>query len=923
MNKQSKKTMSDKPLRDEIRMLGKMLGDVIREQAGVDLFDIEENIRNLSKEARGGNTKADAELDQVVETLDVEGAASVARAFTMFFDLANMAEDRHRIRVLRERERDRYPDPRKESIEAAVKALKAGGFSPEDVQGLLNRLLIEPVFTAHPTEAKRRTLRAKFSRLRGYLNSLDNPDLLKREEENIHSRIYGELTSLWQTDMLRHRRPSVLSEVEYGISFMQKIWDVVPGLFRDLQLALEEEYPDYHFDLPEFLKFGSWIGGDRDGHPFVTTEVTRKTFELHHRTALELHLMNVRKVLVTLSPSEKQIEISDDLQTAIDEAKEQWVTCRHRIEDLSPHEFYRHWVTIIEWRLQQSIEVRTGKPFPEGAYKRSHELLRDIDLMIESLMSNKGQRLVINGLQNWRWRTEIFGFHLSRLDIRQESTVHREDLSEVLSAIGTHDDYAGLDEPGRRQVLEQDIPADADLTDREFSESTQKTVDLFNMIQEAVDTFGQVALGGYVISMTHHLSDILAVLWFGRWVGLCGCHSRHSDECALRVVPLFETIDDLKRAPDILRDLLSDKIYREHLKNHKDTQMIMIGYSDSTKDGGYLTANWSLYRAQEVLCAVAEEFGVKLVFFHGRGGTLGRGGGPTARSILALPPESVSTGVRLTEQGEILSERYDNPSVTYRHLEQVIWATFTANLQHKTEPESGWRRIAEELSEKALSAYRELVDHESFIQYFRQASPISEIEALPIGSRPSRRSGQESLDDLRAIPWVFSWTQNRHFIPAWYGVGTAFEVEEQEPDVDWDVYREMYAGWPFFKAIIDNAILALSKADMTIGRKYTRLKEEGSDCDTIFAMVMEEYKRTKSALLHITGMDDLLEDTPWLKRSIEVRNPYVDPLNVIQISSLRRLRNIPDEEAEEGLITLKDLIRLTIYGIAAGMRNTG
>ncbi|MBD3275605.1 MAG: phosphoenolpyruvate carboxylase, partial [Candidatus Marinimicrobia bacterium] len=451
----------------------------------------------------------------------------------------------------------------------------------------------------------------------------------------------------------------------------------------------------------------------------------------------------------------------------------------------------------------------------------------------------------------------------------------------------------------------------------------QKTVDLFNMIQEAVDTFGQVALGGYVISMTHHLSDILAVLWFGRWVGLCGCHSEKSDECALRVVPLFETIDDLKRAPDILRDLLSDKIYREHLKNHKDTQMIMIGYSDSTKDGGYLTANWSLYRAQEVLCAVADEFDVKLVFFHGRGGTLGRGGGPTARSILALPPESVSTGVRLTEQGEILSERYDNPSVTYRHLEQVIWATFTANLQHETQPESGWRRIAEELSEKALSAYRELVDHESFIQYFRQASPISEIEALPIGSRPSRRSGQESLDDLRAIPWVFSWTQNRHFIPAWYGVGTAFEVEEQEPDVDWDVYREMYAGWPFFKAIIDNAILALSKADMTIGRKYTRLKEEGSDCDTIFAMVMEEYKRTKSALLHITGMDELLEDTPWLKRSIEVRNPYVDPLNVIQISSLRRLRNIPDEEAEEGLITLKDLIRLTIYGIAAGMRNTG
>jgi len=921
MNKPS--GINDRPLREEVRKLGDLLGQVIQEQEGLDLFDKEETIRSLSKDSRTGDAESFQKLEQMIDNLPRKTAASVARAFTLFFDLVNLAEDRHRIRVLRERDRNQYPEPRRESIGAAIKEFRTAGYSAEDVQDLLNQIMIEPVFTAHPTEAKRRTIRVKLARLREYLSQLDNDQILQREEQRLDAQIHAELTSLWQTDMLRFRRPSVLNEVEYGISFMQRIWDVLPVLYQDLDNALKNEYPDHTFRLPRFIEFGSWIGGDRDGNPNVTPEITRETFELHHRTAVQQHLGVVRRLLVTISSSENQILVNSELKEAIDRSLDKWPECRYKVEDLSLYEPYRHWLSIMEWRLQQTLQVRPAKTWPDGAYRTADELAEDVDLMIQSLCANNSKILAVGALRDWKWQIEIFGLRLSRLDIRQESTVHSNVIDEILQDFGFEKPFSEMDKEERNRIKNSVGKEKIFRRKEHYSEETQQTLEVFETISKSVHTYGRESLGAYVISMTHSHADILTLLWLGKITGFCRCHEAGNEPCPLQVVPLFETIDDLRRAPEIMEALFKDESYLEHLSTQDDHQMIMIGYSDSSKDGGYLIANWSLYQAQRNLCSVADQHNISLFYFHGRGGSLGRGGGPAARSIRALPPQSVSTGLRMTEQGEVLAERYDNPAVTYRHLEQVIWATLMVNTQQDSVPEDEWVEACDQLARESYRAYRDLVEHPDFLTYFHQASPLDEIEALPIGSRPSRRSGKESLDDLRAIPWAFSWTQNRHLLPAWYGLGSGFHRCVDEGELEWDYIREMYHEWPFFNAILNNAMFGVAKADMYIAEKYIHLAADEDQARNVYDLVRQEYDLSRQALLKITGLTELLENIPWLERSIEVRNPYVDPLNMIQISWLQRLRagtHIPDKDEQRHV---EDLIRLTIYGIASGMRTTG
>lgn len=911
----------------EIRMLGRILGEVIREQAGVPLYQIEEDIRLTARARRTGDPEAEKKLLDRIRSMSAEEARTVARAFTIFFDLANLSEDRQRVRVLRERERTKAPEPRSESIGAVIQYFKESGNGPEQVQELLENLMIELVFTAHPTEAKRRSVRVKVRHLREYLAALDKENLLPREQEHLVTQIRMYMTGLWQTDLLRARRPTVLEEVEVGLYFAATLWEVIPGLYRDMRRALEQYYPEEQFSLPPFLKMGSWIGGDRDGNPFVTSQITERTFVLLRKAAVESHLQQCERVFDSLSPSTRQVKANEQLSAALAAATERFPAAVKRFESLSPHEIYRRFLRVIEWRLEQTLSVSTVADPPAGAYRGGDELHGDLNLMAESLRLNNGTRILDGDLQDWLWQVETFGLHLARLDIRQESRWNTRVVSELHAALGLEDRYSELGEAERVACLTKTIGSTKRVPEEKLTDDARETLELFRTIRNVIVHFGPRALGGYVISMTHHMSDVLAVLWLLFYEGMH--ESKLSEQqqsefaAAVRIIPLFETIDDLTRAADILDAMLTHPLYREHLRRQSDVQTVMIGYSDSTKDGGYLSANWSLYRAQDRLYDQAKKFGVKIVFFHGRGGSLGRGGGPAARSILALPPQTVSGGLRMTEQGEVLADRYDDPQIAYRHLEQVVWASLMASGKPLSPPKPEWTDLMEKLAQSAYRTYRELVESNGFLAYFGQATPIEEIEALPIASRPARRHGERRLEDLRAIPWVFSWTQSRHLLPAWYGTGSAFDEVASATPEGWQLLREMYKEWAFFRAAMDNATLALSKTDMNIAYHYAELVEDEEIRDRIWNLISEEYSRSKAAVLRVSGQSELLSEVPWLQRSIQVRNPNTDPLNFIQIEWFRRLRALEETGSQRELEDHHDLLRLTIQGLASGMRTTG
>ncbi|HUZ18242.1 MAG TPA: phosphoenolpyruvate carboxylase, partial [Spirochaetia bacterium] len=655
----------------EIRMLGRVLGDVIKEQAGTRLYELEEEIRLTARARRLGDPDAETKLLQRINSMTTDEARTVARAFTIFFDLANLSEDRQRVRSLREREHSNAPKPRSESVAEVVELLKDEGFSAQQVADLLRALSIELVFTAHPTEAKRRSVRVKVRHLREYLAALDRENLLPREQEHILTQIRTYMTGLWQTDLLRARRPTVLEEVDLGLYFTSTLWSVIPSLYRDTRRALERSFPGADHLVPAFLHVGSWIGGDRDGNPHVTAEVSERAFIALRRASVQAHLEQCRRVFDSLSPSVLQVPASEPLRIALDRAIERYPQTLERIEPLSPFEIYRRFLAVIEWKLNRTLAVDSVEEAFDGAYGTQHELLDDLELLARSLIENNGHRILDGDLQDWLWQVETFGLHLAHLDIRQESSWNTRVVAELMRRAAIHDSYERLEEKERLTLLAESMhgagKAMIDDAQEGLSEEAKETIRLFRLINSVSRRFGSESLGGYVISMTHRVSDVLAVLWLLRRFG----QAEHSAD--IRIIPLFETIDDLGRAPEILEGMLRQPNYRSYLEAQGNIQTVMIGYSDSTKDGGYLSANWSLFKAQSTLYEKGRELGVTTKFFHGRGGSLGRGGGPAARSILSLPPQTVSAGLRMTEQGEVLAERYDDPQIAYRHLEQVVW----------------------------------------------------------------------------------------------------------------------------------------------------------------------------------------------------------------------------------------------------------
>ncbi len=747
----------EEQLHAEIRFLIDRLGETIDLLAPAGTRDLVERIRSLSKSSRQGDLESQRELDTLIEGLSRQQIEEIIRAFGIYFDLTNLAEDRHRVRVLRAREMASYPAPRGESIGAAIVELSQQGCSAREMQDLLERLVIEPVFTAHPTEAKRRSLREKIRDLRQHLESLDSQTAAPRQREAWDRELRIDMAMLWQTDFLRERRPTVLEELERSLFFFETLWQVVPELYEELEFYLKQQYADFEFKVPTFLRFATWIGGDRDGNPNVTWEVTSRALARLRSFVLAKHIKQCRTLRRSLSLSSLRSPPTMEVEKTLAAALVHWPALAELIKPIAPSDCYRRYLRMIQWRLEQTQSSQIFQEPAEGAYANVREFKADVVILNNSLLAGVGGELIALRIDAWKRQIDVFGFHAMRMDVRQESSWYVGVLDDVLRSLGIADNYAQLDEPSRQEILTRSLGQVRDIELSNLSSQSQETLQLFALLAETVRINGPDALGCHMISMTRSPSDLLAVLWLSRWAAIR--YGLADQRLPMAIVPLFETISDLNNSASIVESILSHPAYADEVRNDGQRQTIMIGYSDSTKDGGYLAAAWSQYKAQAAIVRVAERHGVRILFFHGRGGALGRGGGPAARSVLSSPREIINGSMRVTEQGEVLSARYDDPQIARRHLEQVIWSTILVSMRPSAIVCDEWIQWMEELSITALDHYRKLVTMPGFIEYFEQATPIGEIEQLPIGSRPPRRGGQRSLDKLRAIPWVFSQGQ--------------------------------------------------------------------------------------------------------------------------------------------------------------------
>ena len=895
-----------------IHLLGDILGEVISELESPDIFAIEERIRAAAKERRAGNNDAAKQLESEVEALDINAARAVSAAFTAYFDLVNLAEEYQRVKQLRERESMLSPEPLPESVGDAIASLNKEGVTPKQMQALLDHLFIELVLTAHPTEARRRTVTSKVQRVARLLEEISGERLTPREREQTRSAIHAEVATLWLTDRDRTVQPAVTDEVRTGLYFVDNVfWEAVPTLYEDLERALARHYPDVRPPLT-WLRLASWMGGDRDGNPNVTHVVTAETLRLHRGLAVERHRRTLQELSRRISVSSRRLSPSPEILAWIDSRRPLPEHVSY-IEERYPAEPYRLVLSLLANDLAEAsrddMTARLLERTPHQARIRLEDLLRPIDLIAADLPES----LQEDEIEIARCQLEIFGLHAMRLDLREDSSRLNGTLDETLRALNVTANFAEMPEGERLTVLVELLGSELpDLSAQPgITAATAETWSLFQLIRRVRDVYGKELLGPFVISMCQSGADVLSVLLLARWMGC--------DE-GLQIVPLFETIEDLRAAPSIFEGLLELPIYREHLATCNDEQMIMIGYSDSNKDGGYVMSNWSLYQGQENITKVAQKHNIALTIFHGRGGTIARGGGPANRGIRAQPPGSVNGRFRLTEQGEVIAARYSNLALARRHLEQLVHAVLVASSPVKTEVEipTAWRAAMDRMSETAHKMYRGLVyENPRFIEFWQTATPLDEIKRLHIGSRPAARGKSSEVTKIRAIPWVFSWMQSRFNLPGWFGLGSALaEIKDER------LLREMYEGWSLFNTMLNNTEMSLLKADMGIASLYVDLVPDRDLGRAMFRAIRDEYDRTRDIVLSISGHANLLEEEPITQNAVQLRNPYVDPLNYIQVEMLRRIRALADQDGEEAQ-SIREVISITINGIAAGLRNTG
>jgi phosphoenolpyruvate carboxylase len=897
-----------------IHLLGETLGEVLRTQESVALFDTEERIRVLAKSRRAQDPTAASRLAAEVGALSADEARATASAFAVYFDLVNLAEEAHRLQALRERARAQHPAPIGESVGAAVATLKKRGISPEQMAALCDALRIELVLTAHPTEAKRRTVLSKLQRIGRTLRGLCGPDLLPGEREALMRSLQAEITALWLTDRARTTRPAVTDEVRTGLYFVDAVfWNALPRIAAELDAALAEHYPGLAAP-PAWLTLASWIGGDRDGNPSVVASVTAETLRLHRGLAVERHRRSLQDLARRLSLSGRRCPPPPPLTTWLESRRPLPAHVAY-LEERYGSEPYRLALSLLANDLDEASREDVTACLLDETQERRRVTSNEVQTVLDLVARAIPPVLAADHLRTVRTQLETFGLHAARLDVREDAGRLATALDGMLAGLGIQTGSPARDPRDRAaelvRLLADEPPKPSDVaTAAESREESAETWRLFRLLARAASLYGQQLLGSFIISMTRGAADVLTVLLLARWAG---CSPR------LQVVPLFETLDDLDAAPRVLTELFALPVYRAHLAGCAGEQMVMIGYSDSNKDGGYLAANWALYRAQESIARVCREHGVALTIFHGRGGTVARGGGPAGRAIRAQPPGTVRGRFRLTEQGETIASRYADPDLAHRHLEQIVSAVLLASAEapgHDISP--SWRAALDTMAAAAHDAYHGLVERTpGFLEFWRVVTPIEEISRLRLGSRPSaRRDGGLTRADVRAIPWVFSWMQSRFNLPGWYGLGTALAHAEPAR------LREMYAGWPFVRAILDNAEMSLLKADMGIAALYAELMPDRQLAASVFDRIREEYARTRDAILGVTGHRELMDGDPIIQRSVQLRNPYVDPLNYLQVAMLRRLRALTDPEGPEAE-RYREVIVLTINGIAAGLRNTG
>jgi phosphoenolpyruvate carboxylase len=909
------------PMREDIRLLGAILGDTVREQNGDDVFDLVERARVESFRVRRSEIDR-AELAGLFDGIEAQRAIPVIRAFTHFALLANVAEDIHRERRRAVHVAAGEP-PQRSSLAATYLKLESAELDSETVADALVGALVSPVITAHPTETRRRTVFDTQHRITELMRLRMRGQERTDDGRSIELELRRNILVLWQTALIRLSRLKIQDEIETGLRYYRAaFFEVIPRVNAEVRTALQARWPDAHVLEQPILRPGSWIGGDRDGNPNVTGEVVRLATGSAAYTALAHYFVELTALEEELSMSVRLVHISDDLREFND-------ACG---EPARADEPYRRALRVIHGRLTATAaEILDRQPEYQldlgmQSYQTPAEFLADLDVIDASLRANGSAVLADDRLGRLREAVHVFGFHLSGLDLRQNSEVHEEVMAELLAWAGVHPDYRSLSEPDRVEVLAAELGTRRPLVSpgAELSELARKELDITAAAARAVRIFGPQAVPNYIISMCESVSDMLEAAIFLKEAGLLDA-SADEPYSPVGVVPLFETIDDLQRGSAILEAVLDIPLYRALVHARGEQQEVMLGYSDSNKDGGYLAANWALYRAELDLVESARKTGIRLRLFHGRGGTVGRGGGPSYDAILAQPPGAVKGSLRITEQGEVIAAKYAEPTIAHRNLETLLAATLESTLldvEGLGDAAEPAYEVLDDLAARAQRAYSELV-HETpgFVEYFKQSTPVSEIGALNIGSRPASRKPTTAISDLRAIPWVLAWSQSRVMLPGWYGTGTAFEdwvaAGSESEESRLHVLQDLYEKWPFFRSVLSNMAQVMAKADMGLAARYSELVEDETLRHRVFDRIVEEHDRTLKMLRLITGQDDLLADNPALARSVFNRFPYLEPLNHLQVELLRRFRSGDEDElVQRGIL-------LTMSGLATALRNSG
>lgn len=921
------------PLSEHVNLLGSILGQVVSDQYGPEMLSLIEDFRLKCKRAASEDNPAlRQEVQAKIKDLDLNTIILLLKSYTDFFHLVNKAEQQEIIRINRKRAMASTPDqPRTESIAEAIYTLKQQGTSRDAIIEMLQTLDIQPTLTAHPTEARRRSVMYKQKRIATLLSEMRQRDLTPDEKDGAMEEIRRQIALLSVTDEVRDKRLTVQEEVDNGLFYLRNtIWDTIPQIYEDVRRSLKTYY-DLEIELPVFLRFRSWIGSDRDGNPYVTPAVTRQTAITHRRTALTLFVEDLTNLRRELSFSKRKVKISQALTASIEKDADELVLKSHQ-EKQYRYEPYRQKVSYMIVRVEAALSALDDAFDPTGKETQIYntkEFIEDLGLIRASLVESGFKHIADHGMLNEvTIKARAFGFYMAALDVRQHSRVHEEAVAELLLRAGVTDAYQSLDEAQRLDILTAELESPRPLLpyNAELPAVTREVLDSLIAIREIIDQEPD-AVGSYIISMTHSVSDLLEVMLLAKEVGLWKLEDGKV-HCPLDVVPLFETIEDLEKSAGLMAQIYRYPLYKKQLEARDNFQEIMLGYSDSNKDGGFWMANWALHKGQATLGQVCRDFGIDFRLFHGRGGTVGRGGGSANKAILAMPSASHSGRIRFTEQGEVISFRYALPDIAHRHLEQIVNAMLVASnppkdkVEHTTleEPEGA---LLESLASRSMTAYRTLIENPDLWTWYTFITPIAQISRLPIASRPvSRKSADEvDFDSLRAIPWGFAWTQTRYMIPGWYGTGAALAGAIEGNPEHLALLQDAYKSWHFFRTVLNNAQLEMARARFAIASHYNRLTPTGKDGThlSFYDVILEDYNAARRAIIQITGQKDVFDYNPVIRKSIALRNPYTDVLNLLQIELLERHRSGTTSEQDQ----LRRALFLSINGIAAAMQSTG